>query len=224
MKIIALPTSNPTSIPVFKIKGNKQLHADKNGYHGNPAEIENYALYVVDNLKGYPNEDDFIYYEGDDTHPKGIYTYILWNMIAISDKTYNIIATTDRGTDIPYAIPLDLVQAYCKNPDIVITNMALNFQWEVPKVEVDEVTYQDLFSQLFVGKRIIRYTYEDCYGRRYTTLEKREYDNLVKREILLIDNMDIGSSYEGDIINLYSDEIRMSISMNEGMGKIGFVD
>lgn len=223
MKIIALPTANPTSIPVFKIKGNKQFHTDKDGYHGNLAEIENYALYVVDDFKYYPKYNDYVYYEGDNHDPEGIYKYTPCCRIPILDKTYYIIATTDCSINLP-DIRHDLVQAYCKNPDIVITNMALNFQWEVPKIEVNEITYQDLFSQLFVGKKIIRYTYEENYGRRYTTLEKREHDKLVKHEILLIESIDIGSSYEGDILYLYSDGIRMSISMNEGMGKIGFVD
>ncbi len=223
MKIIALPTSNSTSIPVFKINGNKQLRIDKNRYYGNPEEIEKYALYLVDNIQGYPNENEFIYHEGDETYPEGIYKYSSFNRIPISDKVYKIKATTNISLELP-DIHHDLVRAYCENPNIVITNVALNFQWEIPKVEVNEVTYKDLFSQFFVGKKVIRYTYEENYGRRYTTLEKREHDKLVKHEILLIDNLDIGSSYEGDTIYLYSGEIRMSISMNDGLGKIGFVD
>jgi len=134
MKIIALPTANPTSIPVFKIKGNKQFHTDKDGYHGNLAEIENYALYVVDDFKYYPKYNDYVYYEGDNHDPEGIYKYTPCCRIPILDKTYYIIATTDCSINLP-DIRHDLVQAYCESPDIIINSMALNFQWEFPQAK-----------------------------------------------------------------------------------------
>lgn len=226
MKIIALPTTNSTTIPVFKISGDEQLHTDKDKYHDNSSEIENSAIYVVDTLKDSPNDDAFIYYEGDDTYSKGIYKYAEWSGIPTSGKIYNIIATTDMNTDLPDVHP-DLVRAYCENPEIVITNMSLNFQWEVPKVKVNAITYLDLFSQLFVGKRIMCYTFEYDYGRKYSTLQNpKNYKNiqLISCEILLIDKISIESWYENNDLYLHSGKIKIALSMEDGMGKIEFVD
>lgn len=238
IQLRAVKTDNNTSIEVYKILPNQQLHVYKDGYLGDMSKIERCAINVIENIE-VPKLGDIIYYESSIICSEGYYEYMgltevgNYRMRNISDskhhvlpeysKLQRVIATTDMNVDLP-DVHHDLVQAYCESPDIIINSMALNFQWEFPKIEVNEVTYKDILSKFFVGKKVIRYTYEECYGRLYNTLEKREHDKLVKREILLIDNLNIGSSYEGDTIYLYSGEIRMSISMNDGLGKIGFVD